>query len=232
MRPRSESNPTSDLPLSWQHRVLERSLGTRHERAADDTARIVDTTLRLLAEVGADFTVQDVTDRANVSRRRFYQHFVSKDDLLLAVCASEANALLHTIGAAVESAPDGTMERLRAALTWDRDGEPASRSARFRGLAACHHRLRETRPGDLDLAMVPAVEYLAELIGACRDEGLVVSGLSDVELGELTFRLFSERLVRRWLSAPADDVPTSADADVAVRFVFDAIFGPSISARH
>src|SRR6185312_11844311 len=49
-------------------------------------ARFVKTAVAILGETGrTDFTVQEVVARSKTSLRAFYQHFSSKDELLLAL---------------------------------------------------------------------------------------------------------------------------------------------------
>src|SRR6202021_3238989 len=49
-------------------------------------ARFIKTAVEILGETGrTDFTVQEVVARSKTSLRAFYQHFSSKDELLLAL---------------------------------------------------------------------------------------------------------------------------------------------------
>src|ERR1700742_4782646 len=62
--------------------------GIEGEEAEPTTrdARFIKTAVEILRETGrTDFTVQEVVARSKTSLRAFYQHFSSKDELLLAL---------------------------------------------------------------------------------------------------------------------------------------------------
>src|ERR1039458_5626042 len=70
----------------WQERTVERSLKAARQRAISRGNTFIAAAVALLRTTGkVDFTVQEVVDRSGMSLRSFYQHFASKDDLLLAV---------------------------------------------------------------------------------------------------------------------------------------------------
>lgn len=61
-----------------------------------------------IAEVGwPDVTVADVVRRARVSKRTFYEHFVSKEACLLALYERESARLLALIAEAIAEQPPG-----------------------------------------------------------------------------------------------------------------------------
>lgn len=65
-------------------------------------ARIVEGAAALFGEVGiAEATVQDVLERASVSRRTFYQYFTSKEDVLAAVYDRWVDDLVRTVASSV-----------------------------------------------------------------------------------------------------------------------------------
>src|SRR5205807_4446267 len=71
---------------TWRERALERSLRTARAKAASRSDRFIQTAVELLSETGrTDFTVQELVERSKTSLRSFYQHFGSKDELLLAL---------------------------------------------------------------------------------------------------------------------------------------------------
>jgi AcrR family transcriptional regulator len=62
--------------------------GNEGEEAEPTTrdARFIKTAVEILRETGrTDFTVQEVVARSKTSLRAFYQHFSSKDELLIAL---------------------------------------------------------------------------------------------------------------------------------------------------
>lgn len=78
--------------------------------------RLLAATMRAGAELGyRDFNVQDVLDRAGVSRPTFYEHFENKEDGFLAAFDAAALRLRERLELAMEG--DGSWrERLRLAL--------------------------------------------------------------------------------------------------------------------
>lgn len=62
-----------------------------------------------------DATVQDVLDRADVSRRTFYQYFQGKEDVLRAVYDLRVDRLVAALGAGVQR-PGDPMDKVLAAL--------------------------------------------------------------------------------------------------------------------
>jgi AcrR family transcriptional regulator len=153
---------------------------------SDPGARLVQAARDLAdANGSASFTVAQVAARAGASLKAFYRTFAGKDDLLVALLATESSigaAVLRDIVAVREGPPlrayvEGIFE---LASLPDAHGYA-------RVLVQEHRRLAERRPDDLDAALAPLVELLAEIVGDERDArtvfGLVLSGLHDVSLG-------------------------------------------------
>lgn len=79
--------------------------------------RILAATLRATAQLGyRELTVQDVLDRAGVSRPTFYEHFENKDDAFLAAFDAAAKRLRERLGAAAGDEDGSWRERLRLQL--------------------------------------------------------------------------------------------------------------------
>lgn len=78
--------------------------------------RLLAAMLRATAQLGyREMSVQDVLDRAGVSRPTFYEHFDNKEDCFLAAFDAAAARLRERLEAAGENA-ENWRERLRAAL--------------------------------------------------------------------------------------------------------------------
>ena len=72
------------------------------------------TALELVEESGrADFTIQTLIDRSNLSLRAFYQHFAGKEELLLALYENATSQFIEAIRQEVAAA-DGPMEQHEA----------------------------------------------------------------------------------------------------------------------
>ena len=89
------------------------ALKTRHRQA------IIDAAAALMEErSGTDFTVDELANRADVSRRTVFNHFSSLDDVVTEVCTNALNAVVETL-AAVPPAGEGKasmMEEIAAAF--------------------------------------------------------------------------------------------------------------------
>jgi AcrR family transcriptional regulator len=94
--------------------------------------RIVEGARAVFMELGiGDATVQHVLERANVSRRTFYQYFSGKEGVLAAVYEDWVEGLLGAIGAAVQqpgTPPERMIHALDAWLDHQQRHEPLSAS--------------------------------------------------------------------------------------------------------
>jgi AcrR family transcriptional regulator len=74
--------------------------------------------LRAVSELGYRTTnVQDVIERAGVSRPTFYEHFTNKDDCFLAAFDTAAGRLRDHVATAADTGGDVWRDRLRGAFT-------------------------------------------------------------------------------------------------------------------
>jgi len=79
--------------------------------------RLLAATMRASAELGyEDFSVQDVLDRAGISRPTFYEHFENKEDGFLAAFDAAALRLSARLERAAEVDSENWRERLRLSL--------------------------------------------------------------------------------------------------------------------
>jgi AcrR family transcriptional regulator len=79
--------------------------------------RLIAAMLKAAAELGyRQATVQDVIDRAGVSRPTFYEHFSNKEDCFLAAFDTTATRLRDRIDAAAEKGGTNWRTRLRLSL--------------------------------------------------------------------------------------------------------------------
>ncbi|MHA7663802.1 TetR/AcrR family transcriptional regulator [Mycolicibacterium sp. HS_4_1] len=120
--------------------------------------------LDILGETGrTEFTVLEVVERSRTSLRAFYQHFATKDDLVLALIDAMLNEFTTTWQAeAAELEP-------RAALRALVDGicvPPASstQDSINRGLTFYHDRLAETMPDDYGRVLTPLHALIVDIV--------------------------------------------------------------------
>jgi len=79
--------------------------------------RLVVAMLMAASELGyRETNVQDVIDRAGVSRPTFYEHFSNKEDCFLAAFDTSAARLRSKVGAAAQGGGDRWRDRLRCSL--------------------------------------------------------------------------------------------------------------------
>jgi AcrR family transcriptional regulator len=79
--------------------------------------RLIAAMLRATAELGyRDLNVQDVLDRAGVSRPTFYEHFANKEDCFMAALNSAADRLRNRLEAAADGDEESWRDRLRLGL--------------------------------------------------------------------------------------------------------------------
>jgi AcrR family transcriptional regulator len=176
---------------TWRDRAVERSLRTARARAVSRSDRFLAAASELLAETGRiDFTVQDIVDRSKMSLRSFYQHFGSKDDLLLALFEEAIRGFVEWLRREVERAGD-PIERLHAYVTGlYRTAQQTSDPGR-RALTIYHLQLAEKRPADFAAAIGPQIDLLAEIVDEGRASGRF---RSDIDGAALTM-LLSETLI-------------------------------------
>jgi AcrR family transcriptional regulator len=79
--------------------------------------RLIVATLRAVSELGyREVNVQDVIERAGVSRPTFYEHFANKEDCFLAAFDTTAERLRDRMAKAAAGGGDSWRDRLRLAL--------------------------------------------------------------------------------------------------------------------
>jgi AcrR family transcriptional regulator len=142
-------------------------------------------------------TVAAVLSEAGLSTRAFYRHFASKDELLLAVYATESDAAAARLDARVAAAGAP-----RAALdAWITETLALAfsprRAARTRTLLAEGRRLEASHPGEASRIVRSQLAPLERLLAAGRDAG-VFPGARPVDdarsVYALTMALVADRL--------------------------------------
>jgi AcrR family transcriptional regulator len=159
--------------------------------------------LAILGETGrTDFTVLEVVERSKTSLRAFYQHFATKDELLLALIdkiMSESTERWRTETSTLTAtaALHRLIERLSA---------PAASSTQQginRGLTFYNDHLEESKPREFARVLEPLYELLCEILRRGITEGSLrsdidVAGaaaiLMQVALGALRLRSLGKEL--------------------------------------
>ncbi len=127
--------------------------------------------LDILGETGGtDFTVLDVVQRSKTSLRAFYQHFATKDELLLALV--ERIMIDATTRWRAETAEMSATDALRRLV--ERISAPAHSSTQDsinRGLSYYNDHLLQTRPREFALVLRPLHELVVEILRRGVTEG-------------------------------------------------------------
>jgi AcrR family transcriptional regulator len=157
---------TTDGDPRWRQRVADRSLRSARARAVTRSDRFIDAATELLSETGRiDFTVQEIVERSQMSLRAFYQHFGSKDELLLALFEEVIRSFITRLRADVERYDD-PVARMEAVVTGLFSNVEGSASPSTRALTLYHLRLAESHPNEFAHALAPQVELVLEIIEA------------------------------------------------------------------
>jgi len=158
----------------WEERSTARVLDPARRRAVEQSRRIVAVAREIIAESGVDgLTVQGVRARTGLSLRAFYQRFVGKDDLLVAVFEETLRDAASSFASETAAVADPA-EKLRLLVTGIftrgisddvlKQSVPLSRE---------HLRLAESRPDELRYALEPLTVLVAEYLAAGMAAGVV-----------------------------------------------------------
>jgi AcrR family transcriptional regulator len=169
----------------WQERAVERRISGARARALARSSRFLASALDLVQESGrADFTVQDLIDRSNLSLRAFYQHFAGKDELLLALYENVTSQFTENIRQEVAAA-DGPMAQLEAFCRAFLSQAETSEAVGGRVVTIYNLSLELERPADFAKVWEPQQKLLKRILTSCARAGLVRKDLSITQLTTL-----------------------------------------------
>ncbi|OBG91871.1 TetR family transcriptional regulator [Mycobacterium sp. E3251] len=174
-----------ELAGTWQQRTIERRLSTARARALARSSRFLATALELVEESGkADFTIQTLIDRSNLSLRAFYQHFAGKEELLLALYENVTSQFTEDIRQEVAAA-DGPMEQLEAFCRGVLSRAESSEAVGGRVMTIYNLSLEIERPDDFAKVWEPHQKLLTKIITSCARAGLVRTDMTPAQLTTL-----------------------------------------------
>lgn len=174
-----------EMPTSWQERTIERRLSAARARALARSSRFLATALELVEESGrADFTIQTLIDRSNLSLRAFYQHFAGKEELLLALYENATSQFIEAIRHEVAMA-DGPMEQLEAFCRGFLSRAESSEAIGGRVMTIYNLSLEIERPADFAKIWEPHQKLLTKILTACSRAGLIRKDLTPAQLTTL-----------------------------------------------
>lgn len=156
--------------------------------------RIVAAAYELLDEAGLEgLTIRAVLSRTGLSRRAFYERFVGKDELMLAVFERTISLAAEHYRQQFRAVPD-PVERLRLIVTHIVLGNGASvvegefTNRRGAAMSREHLRLAESRPDALQRALSPLMSLIAQQLEDGMQAGLVRRD-SATQLATLVYNL-------------------------------------------
>jgi len=174
-----------ELATTWQERTIERRLSTARARALARSSRFLATALELVEESGrADFTIQTLIDRSNLSLRAFYQHFAGKEELLLALYENVTSQFTEGIRQEVAAAV-GPMAQLEAFCRGFLSRAESSQTLGGRVMTIYNLSLEIERPADFAKIWDPQQKLLTKILTACSRAGLVRKDLTPTQLATL-----------------------------------------------
>jgi AcrR family transcriptional regulator len=174
-------------------------------------SRFMKSALAILGETGrTDFTVLEVVERSKTSLRSFYQHFSTKDELLLAlidkIMAESTESWRH------DTAGLQSLAALRVLI--DRICAPAESSTQDsinRGLTFYNDHLAETLPGEYARVLLPLHHLIQDILNRGIAEGTFRSDLDVETTAALTMQTVLGAMRLRVLGAELNGVPIDAN---------------------
>ncbi|GAB7142812.1 hotdog fold thioesterase [Mycobacterium riyadhense] len=161
--------------------------------------RFIKTAVEILGETGrTDFTVQEVVARSKTSLRAFYQHFSSKDELLLALFD-------RTIAQSVQvwrAETAGLDSTAALKLVFDRVGaqpETTTQDSLNRALSLYNQHLAETRPREYARVLSPLHRLIHDIVVQGITEGVFSPGLDVGAAAAIVMQTMVGALRLRWL---------------------------------
>jgi AcrR family transcriptional regulator len=173
--------------------------------------RFMKSALAILGETGrTDFTVLEVVERSKTSLRSFYQHFSTKDELLLRLIDKIMSESTNQWREATAELP--STEALRVLI--DRICTPAESSTQDRvnrGLTDYNDHLAETLPREYSRVLSPLHELIKDIISLGITEGTFRTGLDVNATAALIMQSALGAMRLRVLGAELNGVPIDAD---------------------
>ena len=173
--------------------------------------RFMKSALAILGETGrTDFTVLEVVERSKTSLRSFYQHFSTKDELLLALVDKIMSESTRKWREDTTGLP--AVDALRILI--DRICTPAETTTQDkvnRGLTFYNDRLAEALPSEYARVLSPVHDLIKDIIHRGIDEGTFRTGLDIDATAALIMQSALGAMRLRVLGAELSGVPVDAD---------------------
>lgn len=194
--------------------MAARSARAQSEPAAETDSRagrFMASALAILGETGrTDFTVLEVVERSKTSLRAFYQHFATKDELLLALV--EKIMADATERWRAETDPLPSAEALHAlVLRISAPAESSTQDSINRGLTYYNDHLLETRPREFAKVLAPLHALIGDILRRGVAEGAFRTDLDVDTDAAILMQTVLGALRLRDLGAELNGVPIDGD---------------------
>jgi uncharacterized protein (TIGR00369 family) len=169
--------------------------------------RFIRTAVEILGETGrTDFTVQEVVARSKTSLRAFYQHFSSKDELLLAlfdrtIAQSVGTWRAETTGLDSTAALKLVIDRI------SQQPESSTQDSLNRALTLYNQHLAETRPREYARVLSPLHRLIRDIVGQGITEGVFNPGLDVGAAAAIVMQTVMGAQRLHWLGAELNGTP-------------------------
>jgi len=202
----------SDATISeprWRDRAVERSLQAARAKAVSRSDLFISSAVEILSETGrTDFTVQELVERSHTSLRSFYQHFSSKDELLLALC-EDIIAFAATSWRA-EIAGLDAFAGLRVLVDHIHAG-PEDAVGITRAVSSYHLQLAGVRPSEHARILVPLRDVIQDVVRRGVEEGVVRTDVDPETLATMVMQTLVGAAHMRALSAQLTATPLESE---------------------
>lgn len=190
--------------------------------------RFMKSALAILGETGrTDFTVLEVVERSKTSLRSFYQHFSTKDELLLALI----DRIMAESTRRWREDTDGLASLAAMRVLIDGICTPAESSTQDRvnrGLTDYNDHLAETLPREYARVLSPLHALIKDIINRGTTEGTFRAGIDVDATAALIMQSALGAMRLRVLGAELSGVPV--DADHIYAFCVGGLVGPPKTA--
>ena len=186
--------------------------------------RFMKSALAILGETGrTDFTVLEVVERSKTSLRSFYQHFSTKDELLLALI----DKIMSESTKRWRDETTGLVSTAALRVLIDRICLPAESGKQDRvnrGLTDYNDHLAETLPREYARVLAPLHDLIKDIINRGIDEGTFRKELDVDANAALIMQSALGAMRLRVLGAELNGIPV--DADHIYAFCLGGLVGP------
>lgn len=195
----------------WRERAVERSLRTARARAVSRSDRFITAATELLSETErTDFTVQEIVERSKMSLRSFYQHFGSKDELLIALFEEAIHGYIERLRTIVETYDD-PVDQLQAFVTGLYGTVEGAMLPGSRALTLYHLQLADSHPNEFANALAPQIGLVLEIIEAGVAGGQFRTDVEPRQLAMILSQTLVSALHMRVLGIHMTGVEVSAE---------------------